>query len=92
MTTQSTSHEGVTLRLRELLAALLEVDVSAIHEDDQILDSEDSTGLGLDSLDILKLALSLAEDYDLREPIEIDFRAVTTVRDAAVLVHRLATA
>jgi hypothetical protein len=43
------------------------------------------------SLDVLKLALSLGEEYDLREPTEIDWRTVVTVGDAAAFVFRLAT-
>lgn len=90
MTDVETSLDAVTQRLRELLAELLQTDPSTIQGGDSILGDESSDGLGLDSLDVLKLALALADEFDLTEPTEIDWQAVNTVADAAALVHRLA--
>jgi acyl carrier protein len=90
MTHTAATLDAVTLRIRELLAELLQTDPSTIHGGDSILGDKDSDGLGLDSLDVLKLALALADEFDLKEPTEIDWQTVNTVADAAALVHRLA--
>jgi acyl carrier protein len=83
--------ETVNARIRELLAALLGVDPASIADSAEILADADSGGLGLDSLDVLMLAIALADEYGLSDPVEIDWNSIVTVKDAAAFVHRLAT-
>jgi acyl carrier protein len=82
--------DDVTLRVREIIAELLQVDLSDVHSDAALLNTGASESLDLDSLDALKLALALVEEYGLAEPTELDIHEARTVGDAAVLVYRLA--
>ncbi len=83
--------DDVTQRVRELLAELLQVDVSEIDVNDAIVEGDDSDSLELDSLDALKFALVLADEYDLSEPSDLDIHKARTVGDVAAVVHTLAS-
>lgn len=89
MTISDVTLEAVTSRVRDLLASLLDLDPAAIPETAEILGDADSGGLELDSLDVVMLAVALADEYELSAPDEMDWSGVATVRDVAVFVHRL---
>lgn len=90
----SVSIEGIVGRVKELLAEMLDgVAPGDIREDLPLFDVEPwDDGLGLDSLDSLKLLVALANEYDLDPALEIDYSRVRTVRQIAEYVHELLTA
>ncbi len=79
----------ITGRVKELIGDLLDIAPGDIEAGDAILDDGTEECLRLDSLDALKLALALADEYGLRDPVEIDWEQVRTVEDAALFVYRL---
>ena len=81
---------AVATRTRELLAEILCVDPQDIRDDVALFDADaDLDGLELDSLDSLKLAVALAEEYDLDPAVEIDYARVRTVREIAEYIYGL---
>lgn len=80
----------VLARVKLILAELLNIQAGDIGDNDQLLEADGETpSLNLDSLDALKLALALAEEYSLRDPVDVDWSTVSTVRDVAGFVFRL---
>jgi acyl carrier protein len=91
------AHRGslaeIMVRVRELLAEVQgEVRAEDIPEDAPLFDGEFAiNGFEIDSLDGLKLAVALANEYDLDEAAEVDYARVQTVREIAEYVQSLIT-
>lgn len=79
--------EGLLVRVRELVAEVAGLDAEEVEEDDVLWEEEG--GLALDSLDALRLALLLAEEYGLEEPGEVEMEGIRTVRDVAERLAQL---
>lgn len=78
---------ALLLRVRELVAEVAGLDATEVEEDDVLWEEEG--GLALDSLDALRLALALAEEFEIGEPWEVEMEGIRTVRDVAELVAQL---
>ncbi len=85
------SIEDIAARVKELIAEIAgDMPADDIPDDLPLFDAEHAVdGLELDSLDSLKLAVTLANEYDLDEAAEMDYSRVTTVREIAEYVHGL---
>ena len=86
----SVSMEEIAARVKELLADILDREPEEIPEDLPLFEAEHAAdGLDVDSLDGLRLAVALANEYDLGEAAEMDYGRLRTVRDIAEYVHGL---
>ena len=84
------SLDATVIRVRELVAEIAGVDVGEVADDAPLFDTDhEGEGPALDSLDALKLALALAEEYGLDTDWEADMSGVRTVRDVAAYVQAL---
>jgi acyl carrier protein len=79
--------DDLLARVRELVAEVADLEVEEVGEDGVLWEEEG--GLALDSLDALRLALLLAEEYGLEEPGEIEMAGIRTVRDVAERLAQL---
>lgn len=83
--------EEVTRRVYQVIARLLNIEEESIRAEDSIFEHDDRPGLGLDSLDVLNLSVALADEFDIREPPDIDWASVTTVDQAASVLYGVLT-
>lgn len=83
------SLEGITRRVKELLADLSGKVLPGDIPDNWPLFETPVDGLEIDSLDSLKLALALVEEYGLDPEAEFDYSRVQTVTEIAGYVHGL---
>ena len=84
------SLDAIVLRVKELVADLADVEPAEIAEDTPVFDTEGGDdGCALDSLDGLKLALALADEYGLDDDPGIDYQHLQTVREIAGYIHKL---
>ncbi len=81
--------DDILARVKELVAELVDGVTPEEIDDDTPLFAVDGLddGLALDSLDSLKLAMALAEEYGLDDLAEIDVERVATVREMAAYVR-----
>ncbi|MDO8614323.1 MAG: acyl carrier protein [Dehalococcoidia bacterium] len=84
------SLDAIAQRVRAIVADIAGVDPASVAEHTPLFDAEDGAGAwALDSLDSLKLALALAEEYGLDDDPEIDYQHLQTVREIAQYIHGL---
>ena len=83
------SVEGIKWRVKELLADISGKFQAADIPDDWPLFDAPINGLEIDSLDSLKLAMALADEYELDPDTEFDYSRVQTVSEIARYVQSL---
>ena len=81
--------EAIKWRVKELLADISGKLQPADIPDDWPLFDAPFDGLEIDSLDSLKLAMALADEYDLEPDTEFDYSRVQTVTEIAGYVQTL---
>lgn len=80
----------IAARITEIVADLADVEPAAVAKDVPLFDADmDANALALDSLDSLKLAVALANEWDLKRAVQIDYARATTVREIAQYVYDL---
>ena len=83
------SVDGIKWRVKELLADISGQLRPADIPDDWPLFDAPFDGMEIDSLDSLKLAMALADEYDLDPETEFDYSRVQTVSEIARYVQSL---
>jgi acyl carrier protein len=77
----------ISERIKELVGDLLDIDPNDIEDSDRLLDTNiEEDSLGLDSLESVQLALAIANEYEIYEPVDIEWERVQTVKDLSLYV------